>query len=123
MEKALLILDVDETLIYAKETKLEIEEDCLVFDYYIYERPHLDNFIKEVQQYYKLAIWSSASDDYVEEVVNKSSLSKYDFKFIWGRSRATYKRNREIDDMRTYSSHSSHYHYVKDLKKSQKIRL
>ena len=121
MEKALLILDVDETLIYATETKLEIEEDCLVFDYYIYERPHLDNFIKEVQQYYKLAIWSSASDDYVEEVVNKSSLSKYDFKFIWGRSRATYRRNREIDDMRTYDTHSSHYHYVKDLKKVKKL--
>lgn len=120
-EKALLILDLDETLVHASESKLAIEEDCRVFDYYIYERPHLDRFLTQVGKDYHLAIWSSASDDYVDEVVKQTVISNFPFKFVWGRSRATYRRNREQDEMRTYGSHSSHYHYVKSLKKVKKL--
>ncbi len=121
MNKALLILDIDETLIYASKTMLDLEENCKVFDYYVYERPYLKAFLDHVEIDYELALWSSASDDYVEEIVKQTQLKNYTFKFIWGRSRATYKRNNEEDEGRTYAHDRSHYHYVKSLQKVKKM--
>lgn len=121
MQKGLLVLDVDETLIYATKPKLSRDEDCKVFDYYVYLRPNLETFLDQVKMNYKLAIWSSASDDYVSEVVKQTILNKYEFEFVWGRSKATYRRNFEQDELRIYGSDSSHYHYVKSLKKVKKM--
>jgi len=121
MKKPLLILDIDETLIFASKSKLKRAEDCKVFDYYVYERPNLETFLEQLGLNYKLAIWSSASDDYVDEVVNQTILNKYQFEFIWGRSKATYRRNYENDEQRIYSNDSLHYHYVKSLKKVKKL--
>jgi len=121
LKKALLILDVDETLIYATKSKLSRDEDCKVFDYYVYERPNLATFLEHIKLDYMLAIWSSASDDYVDEVVSQTVLKTYEFEFVWGRSKATYRRNYEQDELRIYGSDSSHYHYVKSLKKVKKL--
>jgi len=60
----------------------------------------LKHFIEEMQKYYQLALWSSASDDYVEKIVSNTFLKDYKFEFIWGRSKATYRRNFELDEMR-----------------------
>lgn len=117
MSKPLLILDIDETLIHATDKQLDRAADCKVFDYNVYVRPHLKSFMDRVSESYQMALWSSASDDYVEEVVKKTILSEYSYEFVWGRSRATYRRNRERDEIRNYSSHNAHYHYVKPLKK------
>jgi len=121
LDKALLILDIDETLIYATKSKLSKDEDCKVFEYYVYERPNLKSFLEQVKLDYNLAIWSSASDDYVNEIVQQTILKKHDFEFIWGRSKATYRRNFEQDELRIYGNNSSHYHYVKSLKKVKKL--
>ena len=48
-EKILLILDVDETLIHATEKELNQKVDFKIFDYNIYKRPFLDEFLKEVK--------------------------------------------------------------------------
>lgn len=71
MDKALLILDLDETLIYASKTRLSRDAACSVFDYKLYERPSLKTFMDQVSIAYNLAIWSSASDDYVDEVIKQ----------------------------------------------------
>ncbi|MFK7905120.1 MAG: NIF family HAD-type phosphatase [Chitinophagales bacterium] len=68
-EKILLILDLDETLIFATEKPLEREADFNVLHYHVYKRPFLKAFLEEVQHAFQIAVWSSASDDYVEEVV------------------------------------------------------
>ena len=122
MKKALLILDLDETLIHATTTPLENQTAfCVVFDeYHIYIRPYLKAFLDETQKHFDLAIWSSASDDYVHEVAKNTILSEYKLQFIWGRSRATYRRNLEQDDLSIVGS-DSHYHYVKSLKKVKKM--
>lgn len=117
----MLILDVDETLIYASKSKLTIEAAAKVAEYFIYERPFLKTFLDAVKADYKLAIWSSASDDYVLEVVKNTILVKYEFDFIWGRSKATYRRDFELDEQRIYGNHRDHYHYVKSLKKVRKL--
>ncbi|MDF1697603.1 MAG: HAD family hydrolase [Saprospiraceae bacterium] len=121
MNKPLLILDIDETLVFASHEKSNDLMGISVFDYIVYERPYLQKFLDSVYPFYLMAIWSSAGDEYVQEVVEKTILRHYTFEFIWGRSRATFRRNIEMDESREYTSDSNHYHYVKPLKKVKRI--
>jgi len=61
MKDKLIILDLDETLIFSTSTKLSFQEDYLVGEYFVYKRPDLENFIKFIQEYFQLAIWSSST--------------------------------------------------------------
>ena len=116
--KILLILDVDETLVFGTNKELSRKADFVVFDYYIYKRPHLAEFIAQIKNDFLIAIWSSASDEYVEEVVKQIIPKDVKLEFVWGRSRCTYKRNLQIDDNGYYDdNYLNHYHYIKPLKK------
>jgi len=117
-EKILVILDVDETLIHATDEKLEQNEDFKVFGYSVYKRPFLEEFFEEIKNDFLLAIWSSASDDYVEEVAKRIIPEDIKLEFVWGRSRCTYRRNFQIDEYGYYDDDfRNHYHYIKPLKK------
>lgn len=109
-EKILLILDLDETLIHATEKKLEIEPDFQYAEYYVYKRPNLVEFLTEMSQYFKLAIWSSADDKYVNDVVELIKPTELELEFVWARSRCTVRRHYELDK----------YIYEKRLKKVKK---
>jgi len=119
-EKILLILDLDETLIYATETKLNREADFKMFHYYVYKRPFLDIFIQEVKEDFLLAIWSSASDDYVEEAVKHIIPKEIKLEFIWGRSRCTYRMDYLKMEEFGHYDFMTHYNYVKPLRKLKK---
>jgi len=93
----LLILDLDETLVHATETKLDIDYDFQYADYYIYKRPHLIEFLTEMNEHFKLAVWSSADDKYVNGVVTLIKPTEIEFEFVWARSRCTMKRDYELD--------------------------
>lgn len=71
MKKVLLILDLDETLIHATSQKIRDDFDFQIYHYFVYKRPYLDEFIKICSENFMLAVWSSASDDYVAEIVQK----------------------------------------------------
>ena len=117
-EKILLILDVDETLIHATKKELSQKVDFKIFDYNVYKRPFLDEFLKEVKSNFLLAIWSSASDDYVEQVTKRIISQDIKLEFVWGRSCCTYRRNLQIDEYGYYDDDlRNHYHYIKPLKK------
>jgi RNA polymerase II subunit A small phosphatase-like protein len=117
-DKILLILDLDETLVHATSKKLERNPDFVIFDYNIYCRPYLESFLSEMNKYFKLAVWSSASDDYVEKVTESIFPKNIDLEFVWGRSRCTPKRLLQIDAYGNYEDfYSSHYNYIKPLKK------
>ena len=103
----LIILDLDETLIHATEKKLKRKEDFMVFNYFIYKRPHLEFFLKKLFQYFKIGIWSSGSDDYVQEITNKITPENVHFEIIWARSRCSIKKDFELQD----------YYYEKRLDK------
>jgi len=109
-EKILLILDLDETLIHATETKLSIAPDFQYSEYFVYKRPYLIEFLNEVSKYYKLAVWSSADDEYVNNIVKLIKPAGLEFEFVWARSRCTLKRDYELDD----------YVRIKRLKKVKK---
>tara|TARA_R110002012_G_scaffold252242_2_gene431221 strand:- start:1604 stop:2167 length:564 start_codon:yes stop_codon:yes gene_type:complete len=96
-EQILLILDLDETLIHATEKKLDIESDFQYAEYFVYKRPNLIEFLTEMSEHFKLAVWSSADDKYVCDVVNLIKPTEIEFEFVWARSRCTLKRDYELD--------------------------
>ncbi len=97
-EQLLLILDLDETPIHATEKKLAIEFDFQYANYFVYKRPNLIEFLIEMNEHFKLAVWSSADDKYVHDVVNLIKPAEIDFEFIWARSSCTLKHNYESDN-------------------------
>ena len=109
MEK-LLILDLDETLIHATKNKLSLVEDFKYEDYFIYKRPQLDSFLIEMSKYYKIGIWSSASDDYVIDIVSQLKPKNIEFEIVWGRSKCSLKKDYTFDE----------YFYEKRLDKLKK---
>ncbi len=121
--KTLLILDIDETLIFGSTQKLDRPFDFTVFNYFIYQRPYLKEFFERIKDHFLIALWSSADDEYVEEIAKKIIPEDIELEFVWARSRCSYKRNFNaiFDDYQDYSaSETSHYHFVKPLKKLKK---
>ncbi len=116
-DKMLLILDLDETLIHASFKALSRSADFQLFGYHVYKRPYLETFILSCSQYFKLAVWSSASDDYVEEMVKRIIPSAIQLEFVWGRSRCTYCFDASSFESADYADYFRHYNYVKVLKK------
>jgi RNA polymerase II subunit A small phosphatase-like protein len=120
-EKILVILDIDETLLHATPNQLNRTADFKVFDYHIYLRPHLSTFLNKIKNDFLLAVWSSASDDYVELIVEKIIPKDIELKFVWGRSRCTPRRLLQVDDFGNYENrYLDHYNYIKPLKKVKK---
>jgi TFIIF-interacting CTD phosphatase-like protein len=97
----LLVLDIDETLVKARFSS----GDFRVGPYEIKKRPFLDEFTNQVLQWYELAVWSSASSNYVEEIAK--NIFKCPLKFVWSSNKCIPKRNFDTDE----------FYYVKDLKK------
>ncbi|AFM05174.1 TFIIF-interacting CTD phosphatase [Bernardetia litoralis DSM 6794] len=121
--KTLLVLDIDETLIFGSAEKLDEPFDFRVFNYFIYQRPYLKEFFEKIKDHFLIALWSSADDEYVEEIAKKIIPKNIELEFIWARSRCSYKRNFNavFDDYQDYYAFDiSHYHFLKPLKKLKK---
>ncbi|MGD1843256.1 MAG: NIF family HAD-type phosphatase [Thermonemataceae bacterium] len=117
-KKILLILDLDETLIFATTEPLTRKEDFKVGDYFVYKRPYLAAILQSIHKHFTLAVWSSASDDYVTSIVEQITPPDVSFTFIWGRSRCTYKRN-HLASSYLHDDYQEYY-YTKPLKKVKK---
>lgn len=121
-DKPLLILDLDETLIHATIKPLAYPADFQVFKYHVYLRPYLHKFLHGVATHYQLAIWSSATDDYVHQIVQLVIPATIPLQFVWGRSKCTYKLNPQMNEFGYYADdYGSHYHYIKALKKVKRL--
>ncbi len=117
----LVILDIDETLVYATKNRLEIEHDFELGDYFVYKRPHFNEFIDYIKKNFRFAIWSSATDNYVDEMTQKLEL-KENAIFCWARSKATFKRPSTFDSDGNLNIDSiDHHFFVKRLKKVKKL--
>lgn len=69
--KKLLILDIDETLIYATEASLPRQANFLVGQYHIYKRPFLDVFLKNCLDWFEVAVWTSSTPSYAIAIVSE----------------------------------------------------
>jgi RNA polymerase II subunit A small phosphatase-like protein len=117
-KEILLILDLDETLIHASAELIRDDYDFQVYHYFLYKRPGLDAFLRLCAQHFRLAIWSSASDDYVNAVVKEILPSDIGLEFVWGRSRCTPFLLPQYDEQGFYNlDFSSKYEFAKRLKK------
>ena len=68
--------------------------------------------------HFQLAVWSSASDEYVQAVVKQILPPDLTLAFVWGRSRCTRFRLPEVDDQGFLSfDYASKYEFAKRLKK------
>ncbi|MCE9669778.1 HAD family hydrolase [Myxococcus stipitatus] len=116
-ERMLLILDLDETLIHATPKPLSRPADFRVFEYQVYRRPQLERFLAACAARFQLAIWSSADDQYVAQVVQHIIPRDLPLAFVWGRSRSTFSvdHHKVMED--GYLDPSSHYNYAKKLEK------
>lgn len=115
-ERILLILDLDETLVHASEAPLARPPDFQLYGYHVYRRPHLDEFLDVCARHFDLAVWSSASDDYVRAIVERIVPDVAALHFVWGRSRATLRRFISPHEAFFYPSWD-HRHYLKPLAK------
>lgn len=97
-EKKLLILDLDETLIYATEEKLERQEDFIVGQYYVYKRPFLQDLIEFCLMNFDVAVWTSSSQNYAMRIVEEIFPNQNELKFFWSRLRCTFRYDPELQE-------------------------
>jgi RNA polymerase II subunit A small phosphatase-like protein len=112
MAPLLLILDIDETLVFGTETPLpDRTPDFRAGPFSLYRRPHLDAFLTEIGQNFELAIWSSASTSYVREITSALFPDLSRLRFVWSCDRCTRRYDPEFQE--TY--------YAKNLDKVRKL--
>ncbi|MEM8967696.1 MAG: HAD family hydrolase [Bacteroidota bacterium] len=126
MKKILVVLDLDETLIHSTRSPKDDQWDFEIYDYKVYKRPHLNAFLEEIKRNFRVAVWSSASDDYVNSVVRAIFPKDYPLEFVWGRSKCTRRIDYQQMEITGYHDPYHHSFYIKrlsKLKRSRKERL
>ncbi len=86
--RKLLVLDLDETLIHARQVALDRAEDFRVGPYFIYRRPHLDRFIERVRAHFDLGVWTASGSAYAEPIVDRI-FPAGSLEFVWSHRRCT----------------------------------
>lgn len=107
MEPALLILDLDETLLWATQELPEAGFEFQVFGYFATKRPHLKVFLERTLSWFDIAVWTSSGEDYARQVVAEIFDDPAALKFIWTASRCTQR----------FDTESREPYTLKDLKK------
>jgi TFIIF-interacting CTD phosphatase-like protein len=94
----LLILDLDETHIFATKEPLDRPADFQNSDFVVYRRPHLGSFLHFCLQNFRVAIWTSSSRAYANFIVANlfEDLSRLDF--VWSAERCTTYFDRDRDE-------------------------
>lgn len=109
--KKLLILDIDETLVYANEERLEIEPDFNCCNYHVYKRPFLNEFLDFALETFEVSVWTSSGEDYADCIVKNIFSDPEDLKFVWSRERCTPQQDWQTQKIT----------YEKNLKKIKKL--
>ena len=97
LPKILLILDLDETLIYSSEHELEREADFKVGSYFTYKRPHLEAFLEMCFEHFEVGVWTAGTEDYASEIVRQVFGTRV-LKFFWTRERCTVRYFEDIGE-------------------------
>lgn len=108
--RQLLVLDLDETLIYAAEEPLERACDFKVGPYFVYKRPFVEDFLSQCAQWFDLAVWTTSSEDYAASIVRHIFPGDTELSFVWARERCT----------TSFNSETAEQFWIKDLKKLKK---
>ena len=94
MDRKLIILDIDGTLLHCFEYDIDYLP-CIHYDFeiyfdnkifgYVYERPNVKEFIKYLFNYYDVAVWTAAGSEYADQIVKKlfTDEQRKELKFVW----------------------------------------
>jgi RNA polymerase II subunit A small phosphatase-like protein len=102
----LLVLDLDETLLYAEEMPLARPPDFEVGPYAVYRRPHLASFLAHVAKRYEVAVWTSSNAAYAHGICAAIFPAHVPPAFLWARERCTHRRDLDSDAW-THAKHLS----------------
>jgi RNA polymerase II subunit A small phosphatase-like protein len=111
MREKLLILDLDETLVFGTTEGLPRPADMVVGKYHIYRRPGVDGFLNFSFEHFRVAVWTSSTLPYATEIVKQILPENATLEFLWGRERCT--RRVDLESRESY--------WIKDLKKVKKL--
>ncbi len=115
-KKKLIILDLDETLIHSTTFPPTNNWQHTVANYKVFVRPGLEIFLSYLEQNFEVAVWSSATENYIDSIIEKVFPANYPLKFIWGRNACT------LHAGGIYSV-NNHLAYLKILAKIEKSGL
>ncbi|AKF10419.1 NIF family HAD-type phosphatase [Sandaracinus amylolyticus] len=103
----LLVLDLDETLVHAREDALERPADHVLFDYHVYERPGVRAFLSHVLDRFHVGVWTSSGERYASGVVSMLFGDRSRLRFVLARDRCV--PHRDLETLDTV--------YLKDIRK------
>ena len=103
LQKPLLVLDIDETLLHSTWEQLNQQADFCYKGRKVYLRPHLHDFMDFCFQHFTVGIYSSAKAEYAKYLLKKVVCDLNKFHFIRTRAhcRKIYK-NEGWGDMEIY---------------------
>lgn len=70
-DQPLLILDIDETLLFAATQPLAHQWHYKAERTWIYKRPYVDEFLDYCATYFQMGVWTSARDSYAQEIFSQ----------------------------------------------------
>jgi carboxy-terminal domain RNA polymerase II polypeptide A small phosphatase len=82
-------------LLHATETPLERAPDHRVFQHSLYLRPGLGAFLEEMDKLFRIAVWTSSSLDYAEQICMLLFPDPVALDFVWARDRCTFRMDWE----------------------------
>ena len=85
----LLILDIDETLVHAREIPLQRDPDFKTSLYHVYKRPYVDEFLQFCREHFNVAIWTTGGSEYAQQVFEHLFPEDYPLAFLWASERCT----------------------------------
>jgi len=92
---ALIILDIDETLIHSCDEWIGRKPDFIAANKMIFVRPYAKELINSLKSQYKLAVWSAAYGQYLHEIIDFLFGSSKQLEFIWDRTKCELLSNLE----------------------------
>ncbi len=88
-KKALVIFDLDETLIHSSQHRLEREPDFVIERLSVYFRPFARDLIDAVWRKFEIGVWSAGSPLYVDTIVKTIFPEAVKPLFVWNRDHCT----------------------------------
>jgi RNA polymerase II subunit A small phosphatase-like protein len=91
-DRLVLMLDLDETLIYASQIELDRPADFHAVGYHIYRRPHLQTFLDHALANFDVGVWTSSGRLYADAVV-AALFPPQSLRFLWSSERCSITRD------------------------------
>ena len=113
----LLVLDLDETLIYGTTEELDQPADFKNDDYYFYKRPGVDEFLTTCFEWFEVGIWTAAGEQYADSVLENLRGSSDEFAFVWSRDKCDVIHSLYSYDPTVYKKLKKLIEYGYDLEK------